>query len=404
MPTTRPAEGLREGSHAAYAFTDARVFVSPETVLEKATLVVRDGVLIACGADIEPPADARVWKCSGKTIYPAFIDACAELSAEASRLGPSEKHGAAYWNAHVVPQTSADARYAPDAEANRKLRSQGIAVRLVAPSVGVVKGTSALVLTGDEQGSRSIVRAPIALHLMLTPAQRKVGRYPMSPMGAMALVRQAFYDASWYGDAWRTFASQPQLPRPERNDALAALQPALKGGLPVMIQTGDELYFTRAKQVADEFGLRLIVRGSGSEYRRLDAVKAAGVPVVLPLSFPKPPRVMTPEAAMSVSLEKLMHWDIAPENAARLEAAGVRIAFMSHGLSDTGSFLSGVRKAVAHGLPCAAALRALTTTPAELFGAADRLGKLEAGKQANFFLCDGDVFDVQATILETWVD
>ncbi|HEX7377188.1 MAG TPA: amidohydrolase family protein, partial [Pirellulales bacterium] len=404
VPTTTPAAGLRESVHATHAFIDARVVVSPTAVLEKATLVVRDGVVVACAADAQPPADARVWKCSGKTIYPAFIDACAELSAEASRLGQPEKQGAAYWNTHVVPQTNADVRYTPDAAANEKLRSQGIAVRLVAPSAGVVKGASALVLAGDEPGGRSIVRAPVAMHLMLTPAQRKVGHYPMSPMGAMTLVRQAFYDARWYAEAWRTFDSRPGTPRPERNDALAALQPVLKGDLPVMIQTGDELYFVRAKQVADEFGLRLIVRGSGREYRRLDAIKAAGVPVVLPLNFPKPPRVMTPEAALAVSLDRLMHWDFAPENPARLDAAGVKIAFMSHGLADTGDFLAGVRKAVAGGLPREAALRALTTTPAEMFGVAERLGTLTVGKQANLFICEGDIFDDGVAIRETWVD
>jgi imidazolonepropionase-like amidohydrolase len=404
VPSTTPAAGLREGSHAAHAFTDVRIVVSPGKVIDQGTLVVRDGVIVAVGADVQPPGDARVWKLSGKTIYPAFIDACSELSAEASRLGPSEKHGAAYWNMHVVPQIGADARYALDAETNKKLRGQGIAVRLVAPSVGVVKGTSALVLLGDEPGSRSILKSDVALHLMLTPAQRALDNYPMSPMGAMALVRQAFYDARWCAEAWKAFEDQPGLVRPERNDALAALQPFVKGQSPVMIQTTDELYFMRAKQMADEFGLQVIVRGSGREYRRLEAIKSAGLPVVLPLNFPKPPRVMTPESAMSVSLEKLMHWDIAPENPGRLDAAGVKIAFMSHGLSDPGGFLAGVRKAVTRGLPRESALRALTETPAEMFGVAKRLGTLESGKQANFFVSDGDVFDEKARVLETWVD
>jgi imidazolonepropionase-like amidohydrolase len=403
-PSTVPTAGLREGSHSAHAFTDARIVVAPGQVIEKGTLVVRDGVVVACGDKVDVPADARVWKLPGKTIYPAFIDACAELSAEASKLGPSEKHGAAYWNTHVVPQTSADARYTLDVETNKKLRSQGIAVRLVAPSVGVIKGTSALVLAGDESGSRSIVKPQAALHLMLTPTQRTIGVYPMSPMGATALVRQAFYDARWYAEAWKAFDEKSGLPRPERNDALAALQPFARGELPVVIQAPDELYFVRAKQVADEFGLRLIVRGSGREYRRLDVVKAAGLPVVLPLNFPKPPRVMTPESTMTVSLEKLMHWEIAPENPSRLDAAGVRIAFMSQGLDDVGSFLAGVRKAVDRGLPCEAALRALTTTPAALFGVANRLGTLEAGKQANFLVCTGDVFDDKTKVCETWVD
>ena len=404
VPSTVPAPGLREGSQAAHAFTGTRIVTAPGKVIENGTLVVRDGVVVAAGENVDPPADARVWKLEGRSIYPGFIDACAELSAEASRLGPSEQHGAAYWNMHVVPQISADARYTLDAETNKKLRGQGIAVRLVAPSVGVIKGTSALVSLGDEPGSRSILKSQVALHLMLTPAQRALDNYPMSPMGAMALVRQALYDARWYADAWKCFDSQSGLARPERNDALAALQPFIAGKSPAMVQTNDELYFLRAKQVAEEFGLRAIVRGSGREYRRLDAIKATGLPVVVPVNFPKPPRVMTPESAMSVSLEKLMHWDIAPENPGRLAAAGIKIAFMSHGLSDPGTFLAGVRKAVERGLSPEAALRALTETPADLFGVSSRLGTLEPGKQANFLICDGDVLDTKTKVLETWID
>ncbi|HVX13744.1 MAG TPA: amidohydrolase family protein [Pirellulales bacterium] len=405
-PSTAPAAGLREGSHAAHAFTSARVVLGPGKTIEGGTLVIRDGIVVAVGSDADqkPPSDARVWNLTGKTIYPALIDACAELSAEASRLGPSQEHGAAYWNTHVVPQISADARYTLDEETNKKLRSQGVAVRLVAPSVGVVKGTSALVLLGNEPGSRSILKSQVALHLMLTPAQRAFDNYPMSPMGALATVRQAFYDARWYADAWQAFDNSSGLPRPERNDALSALQPFVNGKSPVMIQAPDELYFLRAKRMADEFGLQVIVRGSGREYRRLDAIRQAGLPVILPLNFPKPPRVLTPESAMSVSLERLMHWDIAPENPARLDAAGVKIAFMSHGLSDANTFLAGVRKVVERGLPRESALRALTETPAELFGVAGRLGSLAAGKQASFCICDGDLFDDKTKVLETWVD
>ncbi|HWB13435.1 MAG TPA: amidohydrolase family protein [Pirellulales bacterium] len=409
VPSTVPAAGLREGAPAAYAFTGARIVVAPDKVIERGTLVVRDGVVVAVGADVEPPADARIWKFSqgdARSIYPGLIDAFSELSAEASKLGPSEKHGAAYWNMHVVPQIDADARYTLDAETNKTLRSQGITARLVAPSVGVIKGSSALVSLGDEPGSRSILKSQVALHLMLTPAQRSLDNYPMSPMGAMALVRQAFYDARWYADAWKFFdgsSGGSAAARPERNDALAAMQPFLSGK-PVMFQASDELYFLRAQQVADEFGLQAIVRGSGREYRRLEAIKATGLPVVLPLNFPKPPRVATPESAMSVSLDRLMHWDIAPENPARLDAAGVKIAFMTHGLSDPATFLAGVRKAVERGLPRNSALRALTQTPAELFGVSRQLGTLEAGKQASFLVCDGDLFDAKTKVLETWVD
>ncbi|HUY36855.1 MAG TPA: amidohydrolase family protein [Pirellulales bacterium] len=402
VPDTAPRPGLRENTPNIHALRGARVVVAPGQVIESCTLVIRDGVIEAVGADAEAPADARVWDESGKTIYAGFIDAFGELSLDASRPAADGK-GAGYWNSRIVPQTNADDRYALDAEMNRKLRSQGIAARLVVPSFGIVKGTSVLVATGDEPGTRSILKPRVALHLMLSPSRDGEG-YPLSPMGALALVRQMFYDARWYGQAWDAFDRERGLPRPERNDALAALQSFAAGKSPVMIQAPDELYFLRAKRIAEEFGLPCIIKGSGREYRRLEAIRATELPVVVPLDFPKAPAVATPEVAMSVSMERLMHWDLAPENPGRLDAAGVKIALTTHGLSDAGGFLAAVRKAVERGLKPDSALRALTTAPAELFGVNQRLGTLEAGKSASLVVADGDLFDKKTKILETWVD
>ncbi|HVC95199.1 MAG TPA: hypothetical protein VND64_16000, partial [Pirellulales bacterium] len=267
-PETTPRPGLRENTPNVHALRGARIVVAPGQVIESGVLVIRDGVIEAVGADVEVPADARVWDESGKTVYAGFIDAFGELSLEASRPA-SDGKGAGYWNSRIVPQVNADERFALDAETNRKLRSQGITARLVAPSFGIVKGTSVLVTTGDESGTRSILKPQLALHLMLSPSRDGEG-YPQSPMGAVALVRQVFYDALWYGQAWDAFDRQHGLPRPERNDALAALQSFAAGKSPVMIQAPDELYFLRAKRIADEFGLQCIVKGSGNEYRRLD--------------------------------------------------------------------------------------------------------------------------------------
>jgi N-acetylglucosamine-6-phosphate deacetylase len=401
-PDTVPRPGLRENTPNVHALRGARIVVSPGNVIEQGTLLVRDGSIEAVGADVETPADAKVWDESGKTIYAGFIDGFGELSLEASRL-PADGKGAAHWNSRIVPQVNADERYALDGETNRKLRSQGIAARLVAPSFGIVKGTSVLVYTGDEPGARSIIQPRVALHLMLSPSRDGEG-YPQSPMGAVAIVRQMFYDARWYAQAWDAFDRRRGLPRPERNDALAALQEFAAAKSPVMVQAPDELYFLRAKRIADEFNLQCIVRGSGNEYRRLEAIRATGLPVVVPLDFPKAPAVATPEAAMSVPLDSLMHWDLAPENPGRLDAAGVKIVLTTHGMSDVGSFLAAVRKAVERGLKPDAALRALTTAPAELYEVAERLGTLEAGKSASLVVTDGDLFDKKTKLLETWVD
>ncbi len=99
-----------------------------------------------------------------------------------------------------------------------------------------------------------------------------------------------------------------------------------------------------------------------------------------------------------------MHWDTAPENPARLAAAGVPIALTSFGLAEPGDFLQQLRLAVRRGFNRDAALRALTVTPAVLFGMGQRLGTLEPGKIASLVIVDGDVFDEKAKIVETWVE
>lgn len=401
-PATAPPAGLRENSPKVHALVGARIVVSPEQTIDSGTLVIRDGVIVAVGEKVAAPADARIWDLKGKTLYPGLIDAYGELSSEVSQSAIKSGAGAGYWNANVVPQAAAGRVYSGDAATNKKFRSQGITARLIAPSFGVIKGTSALVTTGDGYGQHVILKEPVALHLKLTTS-RGAGGYPNSPMGAVALVRQAFYDAGWHGQAWEAFNQHPELERPEQSEALAALRVYLGKTPPVVIDSTNELYFFRADRIGKEFNLNVIVRGSGREYARLDDVKATGRAVIVPLNFPKPPNVATPEAATNVELEDLMHWDLAPENPGRLAKAGVKIALTSHGLKDTGAFLNAVRKAVKRGLDPKAALAALTVTPAELYGA-DRVGTLATGKAANLVVTDGDLFGEKTKVLETWVD
>lgn len=399
-PTTVPVDGLRQNTPRVHALTGARIVIAPGHVVEKGTVVVRDGVIEAAG-DVKVPADARVWDLDGKTIYAGFIDGYGEMSISSS----AAQSGAPYWNSLVTPQVAVADHYTADLNLNKKLRGQGITARLVAPASGIVKGASSLVLTGDDSNREAIVRDRVAQHLRLTVSSgRGRDNYPNSPMGAVALARQAMLDADWYGDAWAVYRANPTLPRPERNDALESLQEYPDSDNLLIADASNELFVLRADQYAREFALNVAVRGSGHEYKRLDAIVATGRPIILPLNFPKPPNVASTEAALNVDLEDLMHWDIAPENAARLDRAGVKIAFTSYGHKDQGTFLASVRKAVERGLPSDAALRALTTTPAQLFGADGKLGTVERGKLANLVVTDGDLFADKTKIVETWVN
>ena len=400
-PGTSPAEGIRQNTPAVHALVNVRIVPEPGKAIEKGTIVLRDGVIEAVGADVRPPADARVWDLAGKTAYAGLVDPYGEMTVAAA------PQGAAYWNAQVTPQLKLADHYKADETLNGKLRSQGIAARLVAPGSRIVRGQSVLVSTGSADNKQAVLKPVVAQHFLLTiPFGRERGRdqYPNSPMGAVALARQTLLDADWHAKAWAAWRRDSKLPRPEQNDALESLAACLGGQQPVIFEAPNDQFLLRADRFAREFGLAAVIRGSGREYRRLAEVQATGRAIIVPVNFPQPPSVGTLEESLDVSLAQLMHWDLAPENPARLDAAGVTIALTSHGLTDPATFLAAVRRAVERGLPAERALAAVTTTPAALVGMSERLGKLAPGMIANVVITDGGLFDKKTKVLETWVD
>src|SRR5439155_24706821 len=90
-PSTPPVVGLAQNTPAVYALTNVRIVPEPGKLIEKGTVVIRDGVIDAAGAEVKPPADARVIDLTGKTAYAGLIDAFGEIT-----VGPElAKQGAA---------------------------------------------------------------------------------------------------------------------------------------------------------------------------------------------------------------------------------------------------------------------------------------------------------------------
>lgn len=400
-PGTAPPVGLRDNTPQVHALTNARVQVSPEKRLERGTIIVRDGRITAVGRDVEVPADAQVWDLAGKTVYAGFIDAYNEQPIELkTKLG-----GATYWNNRVRPQLEVSEHLVVDADRNAALRSQGIVAQFVAPTGAIIDGGCAVVSTSDDPANRTLLSDRGPRHLRLTVKRNQLrDEYPSSPMGAVALARQAMYDAKWYQQAWAAYQASDQRPRPERNDALAALGPYVDGELPVLIDAPNEWYALRAHRFAKEFDLKAVIVGSGREYRRLDEIAATGRSIIVPLNFPQPPNVASPHDALNTSLASLMHWDIAPENPARLAQAGVTIAFTAHGLKEIKDFLPRVRQAVERGLSREQALAALTTNAARLCQASEHLGTIEPGRVASLVVASGDIFDKTTRIERIWIE
>ena len=394
---TAPAEGLRDNTPADFALVGAKILVAPGQTIESGTVIIRDGKIDSVAAGDAVPEGLRRIDVKGKTIYPGFFDGHTEIAIETAP-------GPGYWNAQVTPQQSVATGYKSDDALNKTLRSQGFTARVVAPQAGIIKGQSAVVLTADGSPAETVINDSAALHIRLTVPPGGGRGYPNSPMGAVALARQAMYDAQWFGQALAAVRADASLPRPDANVALAALGEYLDGTRLIVADAPNELFALRADRFAREFSLRMALLGSGNEYRQLDAIRDTRRTVIVPVDFPKPPDVASPAAALNVTLEELMHWRLAPENPGRLAKAGIPIALTTAGLSDRGKFLEQLRKAVERGLPAEAALRGLTTTPAELFGVDHLVGTIEPGKIANLTVADGDLFAPKGKIIATWVN
>ncbi|GBC85737.1 D-hydantoinase [bacterium HR11] len=407
--STSPTIALHEKTPNVVALTHARITAAPGRTWDDATLVVRDGRVEAVGPQATVPPDAVVYDLKGRTVTPGWIDAYAPSVLQKDAFKDWKP---THWNTRVLPERSVAERPLWDAEQIKKYRSVGFTAALVAPSDGVFRGQSALVLLRDGDAHDSVLVRDVAQHLAFEyltrfpqrPEEFQQIRYPTSLMGAIALIRQTLYDAQWYAQAQAVAQRNPQAPRPQSAPALAVLEAVLQKRQPVVFEVSDEWNFLRAARIVQEFGLRAIIKGSGAEYRRVDLVRATGLPVIVPVAFPEPPAVEDPAVALNVPLRDLMHWDLAPDNPKRLADAGVTLALTAHGLRRVEDFRNFLHRAIRRGLPRDRALAALTTVPAQILGVADRLGTLEPGKIANFIVSDGDPLDPKTTIQEVWVE
>ncbi|PHR87799.1 MAG: hypothetical protein COA78_36930, partial [Blastopirellula sp.] len=393
---TSPEAGIRFQPPQSIVLKNVHLVISADREIDSATLLVEDGRIAEIGKKIAVPDGAKVIDLKGSYVYPAFIDAMVEFDAN------TETYSAGHWNRSVTPQKQMNRLIKLDATKLESLRKSGIGLVLAAPKNGIIKGQSCVVTTAAGSLEKNLLRANAFQHIRLYPT-RGAGGYPNSPMGAVALARQTMCDADWYDRAWQAAHADSTLGAPDTNIALLALEDAVRGRQTVVIDGTNESYALRADRFAREFSLKLIVRGSGREYRQLDAITKINRTFIIPVNFPSAPKVASRENALKSSLQSLMGWHFAPENPARLEKAGIDFVLSSDGLEKISDFLPNVRKAIKHGLSKKAALRALTERPAELLGVSHLAGTLERGKLANFLVTTGPLFDMSTKISETWV-
>jgi len=405
---------VHAGTPRVHAIVGARIVPAPGQVIERGTIVMRDGVIIAVGANVAIPADARVWKADSFTVYPGLIDAYVvpAPAAPAAPAGPPARRGAPPPPAPVRGPGSELGCVTPEFEVIRgaglgkeqleALRAAGFAAARLAPGDGVVRGRSAVIGLGDGPANGNTLRDDDAQVMALQPV---AGTYPGSLMGAIAVIRQSFLDARWYRDAHAAWAKKPAASeRPQTNLSWEALQPVIAGKQPVLFVADDMLEVLRAGTIAREAGVTAQVVSGGDEYKRIGDVGKEGLPLVVPVNFPDAPDVANDADALEIETEQLRHWQNAPGNAAALAKAGATFSLTANGLKDVKQFRANVARAMRRGLTEAQALASVTTTPAKMLGLDARLGTIAPGKIANLTVTRGALFSEQGKVREIWVD
>ena len=398
------------GEPRSFAIRGAKVVPVSGAPLENATVLVSRGIITAVGADVAIPADAWVIEGKGLTVYPGLVDAFTDVGVVAATgnggrgegnakppisKGPEDRPATTPWRNAADEINLGDARI-------EGWRSAGFTTTISAPKGGLFPGQAAVMDLAGERPGDLVVKAPVAVPVSLL-APGGFRSYPGSLMGAIAYVRQVWLDVNWSAQAEGVYEKNPRgVERPKYDQSTDALKETLRKHAVVLIPGNSSLEIRRALALGEEWKLNSVIYGGQMGYEVAPEIAEREVPVLVDLKWPEAAKDGDPEDVPS--LRTLRFRDRAPSSPAALEKAGVKFAFYSGGIAAANEILPAVKKSVDAGLSPGAALRALTLSPAEIFGVAEVLGSIEKGKIANLVVTDGDLFDKKTKVKMVFVD
>lgn len=349
------------------------------------------------------PTDATKIDLKGQHLYPGMIALNTTLGLVeigAIRSTHDETEVGEGYNPDVQSWLAVN----PDSELLPVARANGVAFFEPAPSGGVVAGQSGLVALDGWTPEQMTAKKSIALHvywpeagLDTTPKERAKNKEKWKSLDDQDKERKEKLKAldDFFADA-RAYA---QAKGAAKDAAAFAKVPSwetmlgvVSGEVPITIHADDVRQIRAAVKWAETNKFKITLAEARDSWKVAGLLASNNVPVIFNHVFSQP--VRDADA-----------YDVHFRAPAVLQKAGVKVAF---GLSgDRSSLVKNLpydaAQAVAFGLPADEALRSLTLYPAQLAGVADRLGSIEAGKDATLFVCDGDILDIRANVKRMWI-
>jgi len=382
------------------AIRGARIVTVSGPVIEKGTIVLSGGKIVAVGENAAIPGVAEVIDGTGKTVYPGLINGLTTLGLTEIGSVPGSVDTAE--TGDINPQARAWLAVQPHSDLIPIARANGVTVVLTAPQGGLVSGQSALLRLAGTTPEALTVKQPAAMHMVyptgrpvfnlarlfeepeLKTFEDRVKDRRQNQEKELRRLGNLIEDARALGQ--RRGANVPS----DVDLAEEALSAIARGELPVVMRADAEDDIRGAVRFAGEHGLKLIIAGGLEAWRCADLLKEKDVPVLLQVD--------------RLPLRESDRYDASFTNPSALHRAGVRFAIVSDDAADTRNLPYEAAMARAYGLPADVALRAITLSPAEIFGVADRMGALAVGKDADVFVATGDIMDTRTQVTHVFVD
>lgn len=408
-----------------FAIVKAKLVVSPDEEIEQGTLIIRDGLIVAAGKDVLPPADAEIIDGAGLVVYPGFIDAATSALLDPTRGVTPSAGRPIDFSRFALAATPPDNRkgLTPEFEAPQGLKSDtgsietrrraGFTVVHVVPTGRIAGGQGALLTTSGLPLREALLDgATFPQFQLFNPTG---GGYPATLMGAIAHLRQAFLDARRHSLHQRLYAAQtPGVTRPAEDPVLAALgEIADKKQPSIFIASGqDEIH--RALDFADEQQIPAILWGAREAYRCFERLKGSSRGIIVQVNWgnepgldpnkPSETLVTQIKEPLRVQQDRVERWKQTVAGLKMLAQEKIPFAVSTEGLGDPAEVFKSLRQAIAAGLPRQAALAALTKNAAGMLGIEKRLGTLSAGKLAHVTIMNGPFDDERSKVRFVFVD
>jgi hypothetical protein len=408
-----PAVMFAQGGEPRYfAIRGARVVPVSGPAIDDATIVVARGVIVAVAKDATIPADAWVIEGKGLTVYPGLLDAFTDVglpppapapaaegaprrTGEGAR-GPEDRPNSTPWRNAADEVSLSDKRV-------ETWRNAGFTTVVSCPKTGFFPGQAAVLDLAGERAGDLVVKSPVAIPVSTKPLGGFGSGFPDSLMGVLGYEHQVWLDTDWLTKASESYEKNPKgIARPRYDRAAAALAEALEDHALILVSGNSTLDMRRALELTGRWKMNAAIYGGQGGYEIADEIAAKKVPVLIDLKWPEKEKDSDPDEVPT--LRTLRFRDRAASTPSAFMKVGVKFAFYSGATANPKDLLKAVKKSIDAGLTADAALRALTLSPAEIYGVADRLGSIEKGKIANLVVTDGSLFEEKTKIKMVFVD